>query len=198
MGAVNLTPNEIVEYLDGYVIGQSRAKRAIALALRTRYRRLLLDESMQKEILPKNILMIGSTGVGKTEISRRMATMMGVPFVKVEASKYTEIGFVGRDVESMVRDLVMASIVMVRREKEQQNEEQIQSYVVHKLADKLVVPMPFGATGEQRDEHLLILEETRLKVASGELDDSMVEIDRKRCGGLFHPAARDSEGARVF
>lgn len=197
MDAVNLTPNEIVEYLDGYVIGQSRAKRAIALALRNRYRRLLLDESMQKEILPKNILMIGSTGVGKTEISRRMATMMGVPFVKVEASKYTEIGFVGRDVESMVRDLVMASIAMVRREKEQQNEEQIRSYVIHKLADKLVAPMPFGATGEQRDDHLLTLEETRLKVASGELDDSMVEIEIERGAVEFNDSSLPPEMAKV-
>ena len=104
---MNMTPKEIVAYLDAYIIGQKAAKKSIALALRTRYRRMQLEGEMQQEIMPKNILMIGSTGVGKTEISRRLAKMMGVPFIKVEASKFTEVGFVGRDVESMVRDLVI-------------------------------------------------------------------------------------------
>ena len=113
---MNMTPKEIVAYLDEYVIGQTNAKKAIAVALRNRYRRLKLPESMQDEITPKNILMIGPTGVGKTEIARRMAKMLNLPFVKVEASKYTEVGFVGRDVESMIRDLVYASINLVKDE----------------------------------------------------------------------------------
>ncbi len=99
---MNMTPKEIVEYLDNYIIGQKDAKRVIALALRTRYRRMQLKSEIQEEITPKNILMIGSTGIGKTEISRRLAKMMRVPFLKVEASKYTEVGFVGRDVESLI------------------------------------------------------------------------------------------------
>ena len=115
---MNLTPKEIVEYLDKYVISQHNAKKTIALALRTRYRRMQLNQELQDEIMPKNILMIGSTGVGKTEISRRLAKMMKVPFIKVEASKYTEVGFVGRDVESMIRDLVVASISIVKEEKD--------------------------------------------------------------------------------
>ena len=111
-----MTPAEIVEFLNDYIIGQDDAKRAIALALRNRYRRMQLPKEVQEEITPKNILMIGSTGVGKTEIARRMAKIMALPFIKVEASKYTEVGFVGRDVESMIRDLVNASIALVQQE----------------------------------------------------------------------------------
>ncbi len=121
----NMTPKQIVEYLDGYIIGQNDAKKAVAIALRNRYRRIKLDKEVQDEITPKNILMIGSTGVGKTEIARRMAKMMGLPFVKVEASKYTEVGFVGRDVESMVRDLVLASVNLVENEHRQRAQAQI-------------------------------------------------------------------------
>jgi ATP-dependent HslUV protease ATP-binding subunit HslU len=118
---MNMTPQEIVDYLDQHIIGQNNAKKTIALALRTRYRRLRLDPILQDEIMPKNILMIGSTGVGKTEIARRLAKMMQLPFIKVEASKYTEVGFVGRDVESMVRDLVMTSLSMVKAEHNENN-----------------------------------------------------------------------------
>jgi len=116
---VNLTPKEIVEYLDNYVIGQTKAKKTIAVALRNRFRRMQLPKEIQDEIMPKNILMIGSTGVGKTEIARRLAKMLGYPFVKVEASKYTEVGFVGRDVESMIRDLVSTSINLVKQEQKE-------------------------------------------------------------------------------
>jgi len=125
---MNLTPKEIVKYLDKYVIAQKDAKKTIALALRTRYRRLQLNDELKSEITPKNILMIGSTGVGKTEISRRLAKMMKVPFVKVEASKYTEVGFVGRDVESMIRDLVVNSISIVKAEQEEANKEKMKNY----------------------------------------------------------------------
>ena len=108
-----MTPKQIVEKLDEYIIGQNSAKRTIAVALRNRYRRMALEDEMKNEVMPKNILMIGSTGVGKTEIARRLSKMFGLPFIKVEASKYTEVGFVGRDVESMVRDLAAASVNLV-------------------------------------------------------------------------------------
>lgn len=114
---VNHTPKQIVDQLDKYIIGQQQAKKSVAVALRNRYRRMLLDESIKDEIVPKNILMIGPTGVGKTEIARRLAKLVGAPFIKVEATKFTEVGYVGRDVESMVRDLVEMSVRMVKEEK---------------------------------------------------------------------------------
>ena len=114
---MNLTPRQIVERLDQYIIGQNQAKRSVAIALRNRYRRSLLDEKLRDEVTPKNILMIGPTGVGKTEIARRMAKIVNAPFVKVEATKFTEVGYVGRDVESMVRDLVETSVRLVKQEK---------------------------------------------------------------------------------
>jgi len=113
----HLTPRQIVEKLDQYIIGQTKAKKAVAVALRNRYRRGLLDESLRDEVVPKNILMIGPTGVGKTEIARRLAKLVGAPFIKVEATKFTEVGYVGRDVESMVRDLVETSVRLVKEEK---------------------------------------------------------------------------------
>ncbi|MDN6251313.1 MAG: AAA family ATPase, partial [Tetragenococcus koreensis] len=111
------TPKEIVNELDSYIIGQDQAKKSVAVALRNRYRRLQLDEKMQQDITPKNILMIGPTGVGKTEIARRLATIISAPFVKVEATKFTEVGYVGRDVESMIRDLVENAIQIVKKER---------------------------------------------------------------------------------
>jgi len=174
---LNLTPKEIVEYLDKYVISQNDAKKTIALALRTRYRRMQLDDEMQKEITPKNILMIGSTGVGKTEISRRLATMMSVPFIKVEASKYTEVGFVGRDVESMVRDLVVNSVSIVKAEKEQENKEKIHNYVINKIVEKLLPPLPESASESKKDDYNRLLENMEKKVESGEMDDKIIEIE---------------------
>ncbi|MBZ7983048.1 AAA family ATPase, partial [Campylobacter sp. RM12647] len=122
---MQMLPKEIVEFLDEYVIGQEKAKKVIAIALRNRYRRLKLEESMQDDVVPKNILMIGSTGVGKTEIARRIAKLMGLPFIKVEASKYTEVGFVGRDVESMVRDLANAALTLVKNEHLEKNKSRL-------------------------------------------------------------------------
>ncbi len=174
---MNLTPKEIVEYLDKYVISQNDAKKTIALALRTRYRRMQLDAEMQREITPKNILMIGSTGVGKTEISRRLAKMMSVPFIKVEASKYTEVGFVGRDVESMVRDLVINAISIVRAEKEKENQDKIQNYVLNKIVEKLLPPLPPTASESKKDDYQRLLETMEKKVESGEMDDKVIKIE---------------------
>ena len=154
---MNMTPKEIVAYLDDYVISQKDAKKTIALALRTRYRRIQLSTELQDEIMPKNILMIGSTGVGKTEISRRLAKMMKVPFIKVEASKYTEVGFVGRDVESMIRDLVVNSIAIVKTEKEEENREKMENYVLNKIVEKLLPPLPEGASESKKDDYQRLL-----------------------------------------
>src|SRR5690554_8099162 len=116
---MDFTPKEIVKELDKYIIGQDAAKRSVAVALRNRYRRSLLDDSLKEEITPKNIILIGPTGVGKTEIARRLAKLVNAPFLKIEATKFTEVGYVGRDVESMIRDLVEAAIRMVKNEKMQ-------------------------------------------------------------------------------
>ena len=137
-----MTPKEVVEYLDEYIIGQKDAKKTIAIALRNRYRRMKLDKEWQDDIMPKNILMIGSTGVGKTEIARSIAKMLKVPFVKVEASKYTEVGFVGRDVESMIRDLVYNSMNLVKDELKESNKEKIEDYVLNEITRKILPPLP--------------------------------------------------------
>lgn len=124
MKETNLTPKQITEHLNKYIVGQETAKKAVAVALRNRYRRQMLNEEMKAEVIPKNILMIGPTGVGKTEIARRIAKLTKAPFVKVEATKFTEVGYVGRDVESMVRDLVEAAIRIVREEKMEEGKDQ--------------------------------------------------------------------------
>ncbi len=137
-----LTPREIVVELDKYIVGQNLAKKAVAIALRNRVRRQKLPPELAEDILPKNILMIGPTGVGKTEIARRLARLAGCPFVKVEASKYTEVGYVGRDVESMVRDLVETSIDMVREEKLDEVAERAEQSAEDRLLDLLLPPSP--------------------------------------------------------
>ena len=174
---MNLTPKEIVEYLDKYVIAQNDAKKTIALALRTRYRRMQLSQELQDEITPKNILMIGSTGVGKTEISRRLAKMMKVPFIKVEASKYTEVGFVGRDVESMIRDLVVNSISIVKAEKEIENKDKIYNYVLNRIVEKLLPPLPKSASESKKDDYQRLLEAMEKKVENGEMEDKIIELE---------------------
>src|SRR3954449_4942055 len=120
----NLTPRQIVQALDRYIVGQDAAKRAVAVAIRNRWRRQQLPAELRKDVTPKNIIMIGPTGVGKTEIARRLAQLIGAPFLKIEATKYTEVGYVGRDVESMVRDLTEAAISMVKQEQRRQVETQ--------------------------------------------------------------------------
>lgn len=176
MSELNMTPKEIVKYLDEYIIGQRDAKRAIAIALRNRYRRIQLDLSLQEEITPKNILMIGSTGVGKTELARRMAKMMSLPFIKVEASKYTEVGFVGRDVESMVRDLVAASLHLVESEYKERSKEAIDAYIIDKIAKTLLPPLPSQASDEKKREYDNSLLKIKDRIKSGAMDDTEIEI----------------------
>src|SRR3954452_7010082 len=141
-----LTPREIVRELDKHVVGQAEAKRAVAIALRNRIRRQKLAPEMADEVMPKNILMIGPTGVGKTELARRLAKLANSPFLKVEASKFTEVGYVGRDVESMIRDLVEIAIDMVREEKLEEGEDKAELNAEEKLLDLLLAPPVTGAT----------------------------------------------------
>ncbi|MBX1623050.1 ATP-dependent protease ATPase subunit HslU [Campylobacter jejuni] len=174
---MNLTPKEIVKFLDDYVIGQKKAKKIIAIALRNRYRRMQLSPELQNDIVPKNILMIGSTGVGKTEIARRLAKMMGFPFIKIEASKYTEVGFVGRDVESMVRDLANAALNLVKNEQREKNKDKINEFIENKILEKLLPPLPKGISDEKQEEYKNSLEKMRTKLRNGDLDESTIEIE---------------------
>ncbi|QKF67406.1 heat shock protein HslVU, ATPase subunit [Arcobacter venerupis] len=174
---MDMTPKQIVAYLDDYIIGQNNAKKTIALALRNRYRRMKVDPAFQEEIMPKNILMIGNTGVGKTEIARRLAKMMGLPFVKVEASKYTEVGFVGRDVESMIRDLVYEGINLVTREFEEKIKDKIDEEVNKKIIEKLVPPLPETASESAKESFIKTFNTMEKKLLDGTLDDKKIEIE---------------------
>lgn len=194
---MNMTPKQTVAYLDEYIIGQDNAKKTIAIALRTRYRRMQLDEAMQDEVMPKNILMIGSTGVGKTEIARRLAKLMNLPFIKVEASKYTEVGFVGRDVESMIRDLVMTSVDIVKKEHQEQNIERIGNYVLDKIVDKLLPPLPLMASAEKKEEYKSSRERMKEKVLSGDMDEKVIEINMPKSSIDFNDSNMPPEMAKV-
>ena len=174
---MNMTPKEVVKYLDEYIIGQKNAKKTIAIALRNRYRRLKLDKEWQDDIMPKNILMIGSTGVGKTEIARRIAKMMKVPFVKVEASKYTEVGFVGRDVESMIRDLVYNSMNLVKDEMKENNQEKIEEYILDEITKKLLPPLPANASETKKSEYEVSFNKMKEKVKNGDVDHLKIKIE---------------------
>jgi ATP-dependent HslUV protease ATP-binding subunit HslU len=180
----DMTPREIVAELDKYIVGQAAAKRAVAVALRNRVRRQKLPPEIAEDILPKNILMIGPTGVGKTEIARRLARLAGCPFVKVEASKYTEVGYVGRDVESMVRDLVEMSIDMVREEKLDEVAERAEQSAEERILDVLLPPAPPPAPGTlesdaaaQREMNQRTREKLRAQLREGKLDQRMVDIE---------------------
>ncbi|MDU7693622.1 MAG: HslU--HslV peptidase ATPase subunit [Helicobacter sp.] len=172
----NLQPREIVAFLDDYIIGQDNAKKTIAIALRNRFRRLKLDPKIRDEITPKNILMIGSSGVGKTELARRMAKMMDLPFIKVEASKYTEVGFVGRDVESMVRDLVSTSMHLVEKLQKDAMQEEIENYVLDKITKILLPPLSDLASEDKKQQYQDTFAKMRQRVKNGELDENKIEI----------------------
>jgi ATP-dependent HslUV protease ATP-binding subunit HslU len=175
-----LTPREIVAELDKYVVGQAEAKRSVAIALRNRIRRQKLDAEMAEEVMPKNILMIGPTGVGKTEIARRLARLSNSPFLKVEASKFTEVGYVGRDVESMIRDLVEIGIDMIREERLDEVADKAERNAEERLLDLLMPPQPEASESVERTR-----EKLREKLRAGKLDDRMVEIDVKDRGPQF-------------
>ena len=180
----DMTPREIVAELDKYIVGQAAAKRAVAVALRNRVRRQKLPPEIAEDVLPKNILMIGPTGVGKTEIARRLARLAGCPFVKVEASKYTEVGYVGRDVESMVRDLVETSIDMVREEKLDEVADRAEQSAEERILDLLLPPPPSPAAGTpeseiaaQREQSQRTREKLRAQLREGKLDQRMVDLE---------------------
>lgn len=194
---MNMTPKEIVAYLDQYVIGQREAKKTIALALRTRYRRMQLDPDLRDEVMPKNILMIGSTGVGKTELSRRLAKMMRVPFIKVEASKYTEVGFVGRDVESMIRDLMMTSINIVKEEFSENAKESMYEYVLERIVEKLLPPLPSLATDAKKAQYEESKARMRQRVMAGEMDNHVIEIELPSARIEFNDTNMMPEMAKV-
>ncbi len=180
----DMTPREIVAELDKYIVGQTAAKRAVAVALRNRVRRQKLPPEIAEDVLPKNILMIGPTGVGKTEIARRLARLAGCPFVKVEASKYTEVGYVGRDVESMVRDLVETSIDMIREEKLDEVADRAEQAAEERVLDLLLPLAPPPAPGTpdaevaaQREQTQRTREKLRLQLREGKLDQRMVDLE---------------------
>ncbi len=187
-----LTPKKIVAELDKFIVGQNKAKRAVAIALRNRWRRQQLADDMRDEVAPKNILMIGPTGVGKTEIGRRLARLSKSPFLKVEASKYTEVGYVGRDVESMIRDLVELTKVMVKEEKEAEVQEQARQYAEERLLDLLLPPHPGGRQSEKKDFGLDTLgkqqydqtrEKFRAYLKDGRFDERDVEVEIEEKSG---------------
>jgi ATP-dependent HslUV protease ATP-binding subunit HslU len=191
----DMTPREIVAELDKYIVGQNAAKRAVAVALRNRVRRQKLPPEIAEDVLPKNILMIGPTGVGKTEIARRLARLAGCPFVKVEASKYTEVGYVGRDVESMVRDLVETSIDMVREERLDEVAERAEQAAEERVLDLLLPPAAPAASAQglseadataQREQTQRTREKLRTQLREGKLDQRMVDIEvRERATPSF-------------
>ncbi|MFY9525471.1 MAG: ATP-dependent protease ATPase subunit HslU, partial [Limnochordia bacterium] len=202
---MELTPAQIVEELDKYIIGQEQAKRAVAIALRNRYRRRKLPKEMRDEILPKNILMIGPTGVGKTEIARRLARLAHAPFVKVEATKFTEVGYVGRDVDSIIRELVDAALRMVKAEKMASVEDQARELAEKRLVELLVpdrskpaafnpMEMLFGMGSQaseqydepkNREEIFQLRAETERLLALGELEDSIVEVEVEKSSSAW-------------
>jgi ATP-dependent HslUV protease ATP-binding subunit HslU len=181
-----LTPRQIVEELDRYIIGQNKAKRAVAIALRNRWRRQRLPEDLRDEVMPKNIIMIGPTGVGKTEIARRLARLVNAPFLKIEASKFTEVGYVGRDVDSIVRDLTEIGVNMVKTEMSEQVKEKASALAEERLLDLLLPPVrPVNTEGsteeqqEQQEQHTTTREKLRLQLRAGKLDERMIELDAK-------------------
>jgi ATP-dependent HslUV protease ATP-binding subunit HslU len=179
----DLTPKRIVEELDKYIIGQNKAKKAVAIAMRNRWRRQRLSPELKDEVLPKNIIMIGPTGVGKTEIARRLSRLANAPFIKVEASKFTEVGYVGRDVESMIRDLTEISISMVKSEHIGKIQEKAKTLAEERVLDLLLPPLRgqrgTGVEEEEKEKHRETRERLRAQLREGKLDSRYVDIDVK-------------------
>ncbi len=215
---VNLTPRQIVAELDTYIIGQKEAKKSVSIALRNRWRRLNSDENIRDEILPNNIILIGPTGVGKTEIARRLAKLAKAPFIKVEASKFTEVGYVGRDVESMIRDLTEIAVSMVKSEMQERVKPKAEEQVEERILDLLIPPVKKSRrssteTGFQSDENFdpenasdaelneRTREKFRQKLRNGELEDRKVEIDVQASGTksmqIFGPAGMEEMGINL-
>lgn len=177
MSASNMTPGEIVSELDKYIVGQNRAKRAVAVALRNRWRRQQVAEPLRHEIHPKNILMIGPTGVGKTEIARRLAKLANAPFIKIEATKFTEVGYVGRDVDTIIRDLTEYSIKQTRELEMRRVRTQAEDAAEDRILDALVPP-PCGTSGEpERGEDNSARQTFRKRLREGKIDDLEIEIE---------------------
>ena len=175
----NMTPREIVDELNRHIIGQQDAKRAVAVALRNRWRRMQLPDELRSEISPKNILMIGPTGVGKTEIARRLAKLAKAPFLKVEATKFTEVGYVGRDVESIIRDLVDGAVKMLREEQVAQNRSKAEDAAEDRILDALIPPArdQWGNNAESKEDESSTRQMFRKKLREGQLNDKEIEID---------------------
>ncbi|MBT8379097.1 MAG: ATP-dependent protease ATPase subunit HslU [Ignavibacteria bacterium] len=214
----DLTPSKIVEELDKYIIGQTDAKRAVAIALRNRWRRQQIEDILREEILPNNIILIGPTGVGKTEISRRLAKLAAAPFVKVEASKFTEVGYVGRDVESMIRDLTDFAVNMVKAEKTKEVQHKAEEMAEERILDILIPPVkrpqqqmkqPPVQTTEQKQEEVnseeyqnkKTREWMKQKLKNGEMDDKMIEFDAQVAPGVgmqvMGPIGMDDMGINI-
>jgi ATP-dependent HslUV protease ATP-binding subunit HslU len=202
----NLTPTQIVSALNKYIIGQDDAKRTVAIALRNRWRRQQVKEEIKEEIMPNNIILIGPTGVGKTEIARRLARLSGAPFLKIEASKFTEVGYVGRDVESMIRDITDQAVNMVKAEKTEEVQEKAEKMAEEKILDLLIPPVkrPASTDSEKAKEEALQNEKTRdwmrEKLRKGELDEKMIEFDQMTTGGgmqIFGPMGMDDMGINI-
>lgn len=177
-----LTPSQIVKELDKYIIGQNDAKKSVAIALRNRWRRLQVPENLREDIMPNNIILIGPTGVGKTEIARRLAKLANAPFIKVEASKFTEVGYVGRDVESIVRDLTELSVVMIRSEKTAEVEQKAHNQAIERILDIVIPPVrktkvTEEAAGSDDELNEKTRERFREKISAGDLDERVIEIE---------------------
>ncbi len=174
----NMTPREIVQELDKHIIGQETAKRAVAIALRNRWRRQQLDESLRQEVTPKNILMIGPTGVGKTEIARRLARLAGAPFIKVEATKFTEVGYVGREVDSIIRDLADVAVKQMREQEVEKLRHRAEDAAESRILDALLPqPRATGFVSEPAPADEGTRQKLRKKLREGELDDKEIEIE---------------------
>jgi len=202
----SLTPRGVVEALDKYIIGQHNAKKAVAIALRNRWRRQNVKEGLREEIMPNNIVMIGPTGVGKTEIARRLAKLAGAPFIKLEATKFTEVGYVGRDVESMVRDLVEKAVAMVKDEMTERVKEKARTNAEERILDILIPPLKRGpsfdtATDEEIGENNETREKFRKMLHNGVLADKEIEIDLVSEQGpnmqVFGPIGMDDMGMNL-